>query len=729
MNEKTTFLTKALTLLFVMLFSLTGTGAQQSMTVYDSSSNTSQYVPAYWYYFDEYTRSQFIIPATDLSAMSGATVTEMRFYTNSTTTYTSPTCKVYVKEVNSTNFGNSSNNVSFQGTAEEDCVYEGTLTNKNANGSNGYVTIVFETPYTYKGGNLLVSIENTEKGTYRSISFYGKSSNSGNRTAVYGNNSSSLSSLTSGTAVRFIPATTFYYSFHAPTNVTASDIEPNSATISWSGDTDSYNLRYWEGFYESFNNGLNGWTIHTNGGNMEGHEGWFLFNGMAAAYSWNPNTYVAIDADNWLISPAVELGGTLEFDVYTVSNYPDSYAVLLSITGTDTGNFTTTLQAMATATSGHVTIDLSAYEGQTGYIAFHHVSNDCWYLDIDNFTIRKSDIVTKPNVSSPYNLEGLDPETSYGVQVQSIYAGGSSDVWEWAGTTFSTLPKHDVVFNTPLTIPYGNGTSGTPYTLTTGTSGTVDVETDGSISSVSVTGNSQIASVSRSIITPLAVGTTAITVTSTEGTTYLAGNGTITVNVTAPEGVTTAPSGEYTETYKIPASGYGTYCSQYPIDFTRSFLNGETAYTVKEKTETLVRLHLISETSIKGGVGFVVKGEPGTTVTFRFTNSDYVPTPNMLFGTTAPTYIEYEAAYGMKNGGFHLNNAGVVPAHRAFIPNGSAGSVKALTLEFEEEDPTGIEEFKFEDDSNSVIYNLSGQRIQKMQRGINIVNGKKIMVK
>ena len=101
----------------------------------------------------------------------------------------------------------------------------------------------------------------------------------------------------------------------------------------------------------------------------------------------------------------------------------------------------------------------------------------------------------------------------------------------------------------------------------------------------------------------------------------------------------------------------------------------------------------------------------------------------MLFGIIAPTYIEYEAAYGMKEGSFHLNNAGVVPAHRAFIPNGSAGSVKALTLEFEEEDPTGIEEFKFEDDSNAVIYNLSGQRINKMQKGINIVNGKKIMVK
>ena len=284
------------------------------------------------------------------------------------------------------------------------------------------------------------------------------------------------------------------------------------------------------------------------------------------------------------------------------------------------------------------------------------------------------------------------------------------------------VPKHNVEFNTPLSISYG-----TTHALTKGTGNNVDVKTDGNISSVSVTDDNKIVSVSGSTITPLAVGTTTITVASAEGPTYLAGEGTITVEVTAPEGVSETPGDEYTETYKIPASGYGTYCSQYPINFTTSFTNGETAYTVKEKTETLVRLHQIEQNSIKGGVGFVVKGTPGSTITFRFTNSSYVPSPNLLFGTTAPTYIEYEAAYGMKDGGFHLNNAGVVPAHRAFIPNGSAGSVKALTLEFEEEDPTGIEEFKFEDDSNAVIYNLSGQRINKMQKGINIVNGRKVL--
>lgn len=680
MKRKTTFLTKALTLLFVMFFTLTGARAEQlSLNVHlDDANTTSQYVPAYWYYFDEFARSQFIIPATDLSTMSGATVTEMRFYTSSTTTYTSPTCKVYVKEVNSTNFGNNSNsnsnNVSFQGTAEEDCVYEGTLKILDSGNNYGYVTIVFDTPYTYKGGNLLVSIENTEEGTYHRISFYGQSSNSGNYTAVYGYTSDNLSSLTSGTAERFIPATTFYYSFPAPTNVTASNIEPTSATISWNGTTESYNLRYWEGFYESFNNGLNGWTIHTNGGNMEGHEGWFLFNGMAAAYSWNPNTYVAIDADNWLISPAVELGGTLEFDVYTVSNYPDSYAVLLSTTGTDTGNFTTTLQAMATATSGHVTIDLSAYEGQTGYIAFHHVSNDCWYLDIDNFSICKSDKVTKNGISSPCILEGLDPETSYGVQVQAIYAGGSSDVWDWAGTNFST-PAYEITLEN-----------------------------------------------------------------SADNTSLIESYNGKTCNVTLAD-----------RTFSM--GKWYTLCLPFDLTIAGSVLDGADARELDKQNTRIegktLKLGFTPVTELKAGTPYIIRWESGSTianpvfknVTISSEKHDAVCNlgggKSIMF-TGSYAYQSYDATdqhvlFINSNKIYYVGEGTTIGAQRAhflldgFVYNGTGSNstgVKefAITLN---DDPTGIDNVNFND--NETIYNVAGQRLQKMQKGINIVNGKKIL--
>ena len=59
-------------------------------------------------------------------------------------------------------------------------------------------------------------------------------------------------------------------------------------------------------------------------------------------------------------------------------------------------------------------------------------------------------------------------------------------------------------------------------------------------------------------------------------------------------------------------------------------------------------------------------------------------------------------------------------------------SVKEFVLNFgEEDDADGIGEiqnskFKIQNE-NDAIYNLVGQRLQKMQKGINIVNGKKIL--
>ena len=43
------------------------------------------------------------------------------------------------------------------------------------------------------------------------------------------------------------------------------------------------------------------------------------------------------------------------------------------------------------------------------------------------------------------------------------------------------------------------------------------------------------------------------------------------------------------------------------------------------------------------------------------------------------------------------------------------------------EDPTEIKAPKGSDDSDTRIYNMSGQRLGKMQKGINIIGGKKIL--
>ena len=42
---------------------------------------------------------------------------------------------------------------------------------------------------------------------------------------------------------------------------------------------------------------------------------------------------------------------------------------------------------------------------------------------------------------------------------------------------------------------------------------------------------------------------------------------------------------------------------------------------------------------------------------------------------------------------------------------------------------TGISTVKADNLQNAVIYNLAGQRLQTVQKGLNIINGRKVMVK
>ena len=74
--------------------------------------------------------------------------------------------------------------------------------------------------------------------------------------------------------------------------------------------------------------------------------------------------------------------------------------------------------------------------------------------------------------------------------------------------------------------------------------------------------------------------------------------------------------------------------------------------------------------------------------------------------------------------GFYKATTGTIKAGKAYLE--SASGVKAFY--FAGDEATGIAEVENAVE-NRVIYNLAGQRLQKMQKGINIMNGKKVLVK
>ncbi|MCR4825978.1 MAG: Ig-like domain-containing protein, partial [Bacteroidales bacterium] len=195
--------------------------APTDLTVYNGTS-TNQYIPMYGYYFDNYTKSECIIPASQLTAMNGSAISAITFYpssvgtTNSTWTSTSQT--VFLKEVSGTTLGGS-----FSGTTGSTTVKQGLLEMPTA--GEPY-TITFDAPYTYNGGNLLIGVYNTAKGSYNKVEWYG-TSNLTSGVSAYGNNSSSLNSVTYN-AQSFLPKTTFTY---LPSTTPYISLAPNSATV------------------------------------------------------------------------------------------------------------------------------------------------------------------------------------------------------------------------------------------------------------------------------------------------------------------------------------------------------------------------------------------------------------------------------------------------------------------------------------------------------------------
>ncbi len=883
--KKTTFLTKAATLLFAVLFSLTGARAEE-LTVH-SGNQTNSYIPAYISRFrNYYTRSQFIIPASDLVTMKDCSITTVKFYVSGNTTYTGTcTTQVYMKEVDHTTFTSSGRSYTFETGGTR--VYEGTLSVVRANNQNT-MTITFNTPYTYHGGNLLIDIENTTTGgSNTTINFLGTNTSNA---ACYGSGSSIPS--TTNNRASFIPQTTFTY-YHIPTNVTVSNITPNSADVTWDGvsgatgyelqygagdylnkatlsyddgtrwaslgnepqqswtwgvmypasqvtaslltsvsiyetayntgditikiysggdtapgtllhtetvateaadafhevklatpvaitpgqnlwitltetgtyvmslcDSDESNNQWvylgnyygwghitdvnndddignygfmiraeindgidpsiswttvnpafspctlsglnpdthylvrvkalygnnesgweingfttlvsnpapidvvvdpsytsanleWTGyasnyevkyrkvsFFDDFTNGLGRWTIYTEGDKIDGNdEGWIGINGMAAAYSWlktGPKTGISLNANNWLVTPEVELGGTLKFWAY--SSWGDEYEVLLSTTDNAIGNFTTTLKAMGVAPNpgAEVSIDLSAYEGQTGYIAIHHVHSGGYYIDIDNFEISNDTWKTATTGTNSIELTDLEPGTEYEFIITGIKEGCPNASTPVA--TFTTL--------------------------------------DGALAKIAWFGYSSL---------------------------YYGKK-----NLKVPGGVQAL-----------------------------TFNQGDIRMNVSHIYE--------AGSVIPAGTAVILKGEPGDYIFPASDESGVADPNNKLKGFDVPTRTEpdsddyYYYVLSIKKGsndastvGFYWNNSTGGPftsaAHKAYLPIMKSSSVKSFYLFSEEDDPTGIDNVNDNLNLNDeVIYNIAGQRIGKMQKGINIVNGKKIL--
>ena len=183
-------------------------------------------------------------------------------------------------------------------------------------------------------------------------------------------------------------------------------------------------------------------------------------------------------------------------------------------------------------------------------------------------------------------------------------------------------------------------------------------------------------------------------------------------------------------TAKFNNYGYASFCSEYPLDFTN--VTDFSAWKITNISDETITFAKVTG-SVKGGIGLLLMGEAGTTVIIPSVNSTNVLSDNLLYGTIVPTYAEANQYYGLKGKSFVPVAASIVPAGKALLPASIISGEEARTFTFVfEDDEDGIrviENGQLPIDNDGAIYNLVGQRLSKMQKGINIVNGKKILMK
>ena len=266
-----------------------------------------------------------------------------------------------------------------------------------------------------------------------------------------------------------------------PSDITV-DEGSNSVTLNWTGSVDSYNVRYRLSTVTSFEDGtLGDWTtIDADGDGYDwyaldaipGHNGSV---GLATSASYQN---VALNPDNYLVSPQVTLGGSISFYACAQDNaWPsEHFGVAISTTGnTNAADFTTiaewTMNADGTGTEGPAreqgawglfTVDLSDYAGQTGYVAIRHFNCSNWFrLNVDDITINQPGvevpwIATLSTTETTIDLPNLEMGTTYEYQMQSV-CGGTPTAWS---TSYFFITIGGNVFITDGDWNNGNNWSG-----------------------------------------------------------------------------------------------------------------------------------------------------------------------------------------------------------------------------------------------------------------------------
>ena len=211
----------------------------------NEGTDVNYYVPFSSFYCNDGARSQFIIPAEDLTAMRWGAIGKMTFFSNTASaSWENIMYDVYFAEVDFTTF--EFNDLISTSTITQDFngkrVYHGEVSI-----SDNKMEITLSSPYPYSGGNLLVYFDEFRYAYYHGLeemTWYGKTQTAA--TSVF------KIEYQDGWRQQFLPKITFGYipapSCVPPTALTVGEVTNHTAAISWAATNGETN---WHVYYST----------------------------------------------------------------------------------------------------------------------------------------------------------------------------------------------------------------------------------------------------------------------------------------------------------------------------------------------------------------------------------------------------------------------------------------------------------------------------------------------
>ena len=178
-------------------------------------------------------------------------------------------------------------------------------------------------------------------------------------------------------------------------------------------------------------------------------------------------------------------------------------------------------------------------------------------------------------------------------------------------------------------------------------------------------------------------------------------------------------------------AGYSTLC----LPYNAIVPEGVVAYSASENNE-YIRLTPIPDNTIAAIEGVVLKGAPGTYSFIATGDKVNANNGNIMIGVTKDTTLSaVDKAYMLtrkKEDGtvaFRLLNTNyTLGANKAYLKLMESDNARDVISVQWDDDETGIiETITLDNNKETIIYNLSGQKLKQTQKGINIINGKLVI--